>query len=322
MAVVRFVWNLILAVLLIALIALVLGTAFGLVAARAWETDGLDDGRAESTWLWIDGQPIYYQALGDEEGPCVVLVHGHAPEGSETWTRNTSALVRSGLRVISVDLRGYGRSQRSDEQVYSVRQQADLLASVLNNLQVSDAIVIGHDLGSAVALQMALDQPQFVGRLVLIAPRLERQEDPLWEWALKIPYVRRAALWARWGGGPLLGLERKSAFADQTQVTNDYLRSVRAYTHIEGSIAAVEAMVLTPADSDLPEALEGLDVPVLVLLGSDDRVVTGEQVDAWVGRMPAADVETISDAGHYPHYEQSGVVNQRLLVLAAEARNP
>jgi 4,5:9,10-diseco-3-hydroxy-5,9,17-trioxoandrosta-1(10),2-diene-4-oate hydrolase len=316
MSVVRFVWNLLLAILLVITSLLVLGTALGLVATRTWETTGLDDGVPSSTWLWLEGEPIYYQDLGERDAPCVVLVHGHSLEGSQTWEKNVTALVRRGLRVVTLDLRGYGRSERAAEPVYSVRRQAELLAAVLNNLQVTQTTVVAHDSGSAVALQVALDQPQFVDRIVLIAPLLERPAEPLWDWALKVPYLRRAALWARWGGGPALGLERKAQFANRDLVTSDYLRAVRDATHVAGTNAALEAMVTTPADDDLPEGLADLDLPVLVLLGDADGVVTAESA-VWLKALPTAEVITIERAGHYPHYEQSSAVNQRLIEFAS-----
>ncbi len=322
MGVVRFVWNVILAVLLVALVIVVLGTGLGLVAARSWETEGLDDGRAEATWLWLEGRPIDYQDQGNHDALCVVLVHGHSPEGLEVWADNRTALARSGLRVVSVDLSGYGRSDRATEPVYSVREQAELLASVLNNLQVRDAIVVAHDWGSAVALQMALDQPQFVQQLVLVAPRLELESELAWRMALKVPYVRRAALWARWGGGPLMDLERRAQFADEDMVTAEYLQGVRSYTHIDGHLAALEAMVATPADSDLPSALDQVRVPVLVLVGDEDAVASEAAVAAWAGRLHSVEVEVIAGAGHYPQVEQSSAVNQRLLALGADLRTP
>ncbi|NLG28799.1 MAG: alpha/beta hydrolase [Chloroflexi bacterium] len=319
MSVLRFLWNLLLAILLVVSSVLVLGTALGLVATRTWETKGLDDGVPSSTWLWLEGEPIYYQDQGERDGPCVVLVHGHSLEGSKTWEKNVTAPVRRGLRVVTVDLRGYGRSERAAEPVYSVRQQAELLAAVLNNLQVAGATVVTHDLASAVALQMALDQPQFVDRIVLIAPLLERPAEPLWDWALKVPHLRRAALWARWGGGPALGLERKAQFVNRDLVTSEYLQLVRDATHVAGTSAALEAMVTTPADDDLPEGLTDLNVPVLVLLGDGDSVVTAESAATWLEALPTAEVVTIERAGHYPHYEQSAAVNQRLIEFASSS---
>jgi len=276
--VLRFLWNLILIVVVCVAIVLVLGTALGLILSRNWENAGLDDGNPSSTWLWLDGDPIYYQALGDEGNPVVVLVHGDYVEGSATWNTLTNRLLRSGMRVVTLDLRGYGRSVRDPAQVYSVRAQAELLATVLNNLQVRDATVVAHDLGCAAALQMALDQPQFVHNLVLIAPRLERESEPLWQWTLKVPYLRRVALWVRCAGGPGETLERRYLFADPTLVTSDYMSAVRAPTHVEGTVDALEAMVTTPADSDLPAALPQIQAPVYILLGDQDPVISAEAV--------------------------------------------
>jgi 4,5:9,10-diseco-3-hydroxy-5,9,17-trioxoandrosta-1(10),2-diene-4-oate hydrolase len=316
MKVLRFVWNLILALLLAALIALVLTTGLALVAARTWENAGLDDGSQGATWLWIAGQPIYYQVQGQEGNPPVVLVHGDYVEGSQTWSQNATALSRNGRRVITVDLRGYGRSERDPGAVYSVRQQAELLATVLNTLQVQGATVVAHDWGCAVALQMAVDQPQFSQRLVLIAPTLERDAEPVWQWALKMPYLRTAALWVRRGGGPLQTLERKALYANPSVVNAAYLKTMRAPTHVVGTMAALESMATERDDSDLPDALGQVQAPVLVLLGEQDPSVAPDLVAKWSSRLPAVETQTLTNAGHFIQEEQSSAVNRVIIAIS------
>jgi pimeloyl-ACP methyl ester carboxylesterase len=198
-----------------------------------------------------------------------------------------------------------------------VRQQAELLATALNNLQVQGATVVAHDLGGAVALQMALDQPQFVQRLVLVAPRLERTRqdnwgDRVWAWVLKVPYVRRAALWLRCAGGPGQTLERKLLYATPTLVNAETMRGVRAATHIEGTLDALEAMAATPPDSDLPGALAQLQAPVLIMLGEEDRAVSVDDL-SWTTALPSVETVSVPDAGHFVHQEQGAVVSSAII---------
>jgi pimeloyl-ACP methyl ester carboxylesterase len=307
--------NLILAAILAVVIVLVLFAAYGFVVADTWERYGLDHGLTEGTWLWLDEQPIHYQDLGEPDSPCVVLVHGHYVEGSQTWQTAAEDLTKAGLRVVTIDLRGYGHSSREAASGYTVRDQAEVLATVLNELGVRGATVVAHDWGSAVALQMALDQPQFVDDLILIAPLLEQRQERVWRYALEVPYLRRAALWARYSGGPILSWERRHVYADTALVNRDDMQSIREVSHIVGTLSAFEAMALAPIDSDLPDALPDVDMPTLILLGESDPYLPSG-APAALEELPQADTIVLPETGHFLHIERAPFVMQQIMDAA------
>jgi len=320
MGVVRFVGNLVLAIVLLALILVVLFTAFSFAASQKAGTVGLDYEVSEGAWLWIEGDPIYYQIAGDEQSPAVVLVHGADIEGAATWQANVPSLVKAGLRVITVDLKGFGHSVREDSPAaYTVRAQATLLAQVLNELRVSDATLVGHSWGNAVVLQMAHDQPQFVRQLVLISPLIEETPQPLWRHVRQLPYVDQAAIWAMNPGGPLNRFVRRYAFHDKSAVDGDYLDTIRTPMQIEGSIAALAAMSRAPADSDLPAIIPQTQLPTFILVGEADPYVSMEQATNLSSRLPNAELISIPKAGHYPQVEQSSAVNRQLIEIGLSA---
>ena len=312
MPVLRFLGNLILAVLLVIIIVAVFSCAYGIVMSRTWERFGLDYGVTGGTWAWIEGRPIYYRTWGPEEGPDLVLVHGHQVEGGETWAMNAETLGKWGMRVTAVDLEGFGHSQRSVSANYSLRGQATLLAQLLNELQVERATVVGLGWGASVALQLAYEQPQFVGKLVLVAPIIEEKIVPLWEPVEKIPYLREAAVWAIDLGGPYRAFSQRQDFIDSSLVTSDYRRRLQEPTQIEGTIEALLAMGASPGDSDLPEAIAELRAPALILLGSEDAQVTSASTEWLESELHDAKRVIIPECGHYLHMEQSARVNRAI----------
>jgi len=322
MTALRFLGNLLLAALLILLIASTLFAAWAVVASRTWENAGLDDGVEEGTWAWIDQQPIYYQTWGPERGPCVVLVHGRYVEGSKTWEATARVLARSGMWVIAPDLKGFGHSVRDTSPTYSVRSQADLLAKLLNQLQIRGATIVAHDRGSAVALQLAYEQPQFVGRLALIAPLVYGEQTPIWQPVAQVPYlgpaVRPAAAWTVDSGGPLWAVLRRRSFHDESAATDAYLAEMRRPTHIVGTLQALLAMADSPPDSDLPGVIPNIEVPVLILVGNGDPLVTVEEGNRLKDDLGSARLVVVPEAGHYPHVEQSLEVNHHLAEFCAE----
>lgn len=110
----------------------------------------------------------------------VVLVHGMASDHS-TWRPLASALRRQGRPVVSVDLRGHGRSGRA-QGAYRLDDFRDDLVYVLDVLGIHRADVVGHSLGAHTALRLAMHEPSRVRRLVLEeVPPMPRDEADLSE---------------------------------------------------------------------------------------------------------------------------------------------
>jgi pimeloyl-ACP methyl ester carboxylesterase len=316
LAIVRWIWNLALAAALVVAVCAILLWGYAAVNVNISERLALEAGVEEGTWLSIDEQPIYYREWGQPDAPTVVLVHGYAVEGSLAWMANGPALAEEGLRVIAVDLRGFGRSARDLAPNYSLRSQATTLAKLLNELYVREATVVGHGWGAAVALQLAAEQPQFVERLALIAPILQEGVSPLWRQVVRLPYLGRGAVWAVSTGGPMWRANQMDSFADPSAIPGDYWERVLPTTRVEDTAEALRMMALSPADSDLPGALATIPMPVLVLVGEADKRVPPQAAQKIADQLPDAQLRVIAGAGHALQIEQAGQVNARIADFA------
>jgi pimeloyl-ACP methyl ester carboxylesterase len=316
MPLLRFIGNLLLAIILVGLSCLVIGTAYGAINLKARELQGLDYGAADGRWIWIEGQPIYYRTWGPEDGRPMVLVHGYQVEGGETWAALGEMLSRANVRVIAVDLRGFGHSARDATRTYSVRQQAILLGTALNQMGIRGATLVTHGWGAAVAMQLASEQPQFVRQLVLIAPEIERERPALWRQALHVPYVGHALIWAEQSGGPLWRALQRRGFADPSLLSDDYWRRIEQPTRIVGTADALLAMATSPRDDDLPAILPTLKAPVLILVGEEGAACPQEQAEALAQQLPQAEVRVIARAGDFAHIEQRAAVSQAIVQWA------
>lgn len=111
-----------------------------------------------------DGVELYYAEAGSGEPP-VLLVHG--------WTCDHSAMTplfnyfRRAHRVITVDLRGHGESDKP-EQEYSMSAFADDLAWMCGELNLEKPIVIGHSMGGVIAVKLAAQFPDLPGAVVTL----------------------------------------------------------------------------------------------------------------------------------------------------------
>lgn len=102
-------------------------------------------------------------------GPAVVLVHGF---GTCTflWRAVAPVLAEAGCTVVSIDLLGFGESDRPGGVSYSLPSQADYVERALTALRLGAVSVVGQDLGALVALQLAAQSPRRVQRLALLEP--------------------------------------------------------------------------------------------------------------------------------------------------------
>jgi pimeloyl-ACP methyl ester carboxylesterase len=133
----------------------------------------------------VAGDGVTLAVLDEGEGRPVLLLHGF-PDSSHVWRDQVPALVKSGMRAIAPDLRGFGESEKPEAvEEYAVsRSVADVLA-LLDGLGIERAHVVGHDWGAAVAWVLAAFAPARVERLVamsaghpnaLRSPSIEQRE--------------------------------------------------------------------------------------------------------------------------------------------------
>ncbi len=315
LSILRFVGNLLLAAVLIVLMAAILLLGSGAVLSRTWETASLDEGATGGQWIWIEGQPIYYRVWGSDNTSTLVLVHGFGVEGSVTWSSNGPALEKSGLRVVAIDLKGFGHSVRDPQRGYSLDEQALLLGQVLNEMRISGATVAGHGWGGAVASQLAREQPQLVKQLVLIAPRA-RNEAALWKPIANTPYLGRAVAWT-WACGPLRWLEQQRGFYDRSSMPSGYARQVAQPTHIVGTTDALLAMARVSERRD-DIAFPRAQVPTWIIMGERDFQPALEEGRRLQQAWPGAQLIMIPDAGRYVHIEQGAQVNHLLTEICLQ----
>jgi pimeloyl-ACP methyl ester carboxylesterase len=119
------------------------------------------------TYRASDGAALGYEISGPKGGIPLILVHGWQTDGS-TWGPLRS-LLELKHRVVVPDLRGSGASNRAPGP-YRVERFASDLTDLIADLDLDPAVVIGHSMGAAVALRFAIDRPEALEGLVLVAP--------------------------------------------------------------------------------------------------------------------------------------------------------
>ncbi|NLX36961.1 MAG: alpha/beta hydrolase [Chloroflexi bacterium] len=306
---VRFLGNLVLLAVLCTLCVAVILLAYGRAMVDPWQNTPL--GSQEATWIWVGERPMHVRTWGSETGKPLVLVHGFDLGGAQLWTPIGPALGRAGYRVIAPDLPPLGLSAREAATDATVLTQVDFVAGVLEQLGAQGATVVAQGWGSAVALQLAVQEPQFVRSLVLVGPQLNGELTCYERIAARLPFVGDAFIWLTRGGGPLWRWVLRNQVAAPSAELSDYARSAREATHIQGTVAALRAFYRIDPAASGPVGLSTLDVPCLVVHGALDRQVTREDAEA-VAEQLHADVLTIKDAGHLVVLDQPQALREAI----------
>ncbi len=241
-----------------------------------------------------DGVNIYYDAQGPKGALPVLLSHGHAA-ATQMWAAQVEAL-RQKFRIITWDLRGHGRSDCPDDPaLYTVEHTVDDIAAILDDCDIDKAVIGGHSLGGVMAFQFQLRYPQRVLAMAILnsGPGF-RSDIARTNWNLGCE--RTAASLARKG---------LAALSKSNDVHAEWHADVRGLVHSARGI-------MPHQDSRMIDNLANIDVPVLVLVGAQDREFLGA-ADYMERKIPDVRKIIIANAGHAANLDQPEVFNQLLI---------
>ncbi|HEY1421234.1 MAG TPA: alpha/beta hydrolase [Candidatus Dormibacteraeota bacterium] len=117
-----------------------------------------------------DGVRLHFEVHGPDHGTPIMVVHGFASSYRLNWvgTRWQETLTSSGFRVIGLDCRGHGHSDKPhDPGAYTMATMAADVVRLLDHLDISSAPYLGFSMGARIGLQVVLDSPDRVQRAVL-----------------------------------------------------------------------------------------------------------------------------------------------------------
>lgn len=229
--------------------------------------------RTATTVTTADGTQIYYKDWGT--GPAVVFCHGY-PLSSDAWENQMFFLAQNGFRVIAHDRRGFGRSSQAASG-YDYDTFADDLETVLEALNVHDALLVGHSMGGGeVARYISRHGEKRVRKAALVAAvtpfLLKTSDNPAGVPKEFFDTFRSAVTtdrsqWNRDVSMPYYNFNRPNAKISEG-VRYEYWRQGQA----TGMMAAYHALGAF-SETDFRPDLKKISVPTLVIHGSDDQIV-------------------------------------------------
>jgi len=222
-----------------------------------------------------DGVRLHFEVHGPERGTPIVLVHGFASDYRLNWvgTRWQETLAHAGFKVIGLDCRGHGHSDKPhDEAAYAVETMAGDVVRLLDHLDVQAAAYFGYSMGGRIGLEVVLDNPERITRAVL------------------------------GGVGAAGAIDRAEQIAHAFRVgepTDDHVAQTFyrfAASRPDNDLIALAACITGLRPERDPERLALIGTPILIVVGDRDDIARG--APELIELIPTARLVTISGRDH------------------------
>jgi pimeloyl-ACP methyl ester carboxylesterase len=249
---------------------------------------------------------LYYEEQG--KGPPLLLIHGF---GASTFTwRFVAPELAKTHRVIAVDLKGFGQSDKPFDDRYSVFDQAELLAQLIEEKDLRNLTLVGHSFGGGVALLLALQANQRlegrITKLVLLDSIAYPQNIPVFFRLLDVPLVSQIGV-RMVPPSMQTRVALEIAYFDDSKIDP---AEVEAYAAPLKTAAGKHAMIhsarqILPEDiAALSESYKTMELPTLILWCDHDRIVPLEVGLRLRRTLPNSTLRLVEDCGHMPQEEQ------------------
>ncbi|MCP3935969.1 MAG: alpha/beta hydrolase [Actinomycetia bacterium] len=242
-----------------------------------------------------------------EDAPLVVLVHG-AGMDSTVWQLQTRYLAYRGVAAIAVDLPGHGRSD--GPALESIPAMAEWLATFIGALDRGQATIVGHSMGTFIALEVAAANPELVRSLVLMgtAGAMPVHPDLLDKAANDVESA--GALMAGWSHDPTSKLWPNPV--PGLSMTG----SQRALVEMSAPGVLASDLSACATYGGAGEAAANVTAPTTVIVGSSDKMTPPRSGRAIAESLATVDIVELKDIGHSMMTESPGAVRQAILAAA------
>jgi len=244
----------------------------------------------------VNGIKIAYAELGDKKNPPVVLIHGYT-DSYLSFSQVAPLIADAGFYVIVPELRGHGNSDKPKKGVYSVDEHTSDINALLEKLGVKGANITGHSLGSFIAQNIAVKNPDKVSSITLIGSSADLKDNQTLQWLLN-------------GDGDFKGVNGSKTLPDsflkdwtassnydpvfvETTYQNAKKLPLYAWQNAANGIAAK------------PEILPQIKIPVEIIWGTDDAFFSFKDQIELIEKLGSKEILFIKKEGasHNTHWD-------------------
>ena len=250
----------------------------------------------------VQQQPAYVYTGGknfDAAKPSVVFIHGTANDHS-VWTMQARYFAHHGWNALAIDLPGHGKS--FGDVRTSIASAADWLVSLLDNGSIERAALVGHSMGSLIALDAAARHPSRISQLALIGSSVPMPVSDLLMDAARTHPQDAFDMLNIWGHSPQLKWGR-----NPTPGTSLMMAGARLLAQSHPGVLAKDLAACHAFQMD-DVVLAGIKMPALVMAGTNDLLTPAKAAKALAARLGNATIVILHDGGHSMMQEAPGKI--------------
>lgn len=257
-----------------------------------------------------DGVRIHYVTAG--EGPLLILIHGF-PDYWYTWRRQIPTLAEN-FQVVAIDQRGYNLSDQPEGvSEYALPKLIGDVRAVIEHFDRSEAVIVGHDWGGAVAWGFAMTFPQMTDRLVILNlphPQGLRRE------LADNPEQQKASAYARRFQEPdsasSLNAEQLAMWVTDETARSHYVEAFRR-SSFEAMMNYYRANYPSQSATAAAPPMPRVRCPVLIFHGLQDKALLPAALNGtWQWIDNELTLVTIPDAGHFVQQDAADTVTRTM----------
>lgn len=259
-----------------------------------------------------DGLRLHY--LDEGSGDAVLFIHGSGPgaSGHSNFKLNYPEFAAAGHRVLVPDLPGYGASDKPETD-YTLDFFVDAMFGLLDALDIPRCTLVGNSLGGAIAIKMALDQPQRIARLVLMAPGGLMEKE---QYYLQMEGIQKMG--AAFANGELNdadGMRRLLSLQlfDPSQISDETVNE-RVAVVLEQPRCVLTRMQVP----NLAGRVAELSCPILGFWGMNDKFCPASGAQTLMDACRNIRFVLLSECGHWVMVEHRALFNREVLAFLEE----
>ena len=291
------------------------------VRAELYENQAREDA-APSTGRFVmaDDVELFIQELGPADGRNIVFIHGTAA-WSEFWRETMIEFANAGYHCIAIDIPPFGFSEKPARPAYGNKDQAKRIVTLMDALNVSNTILLGHSFGGGATMEAALMIPGRIDALVLLDVgglnlnvQHVRESDSASALSvfLNTPVFRNPVL-AVTATNPLITKKIFSTMVlDPGVVTPELVSLVQQPMVLKDTTNTMGewlSYVLTVQEVSLtsnPTNYQALTMPALIIWGDSDTIISLKDGEYLQSILPNAELVVMKDVNHIPYFEDNG----------------